>query len=719
MNKNDILKLSNSIKQQINAGRLHDAFAALRQLSEQSMAYEITDALKRHEQTYTYLLRYMAAGSDDPQRGKVLDEIVASLRALLDRLVRQLLTPETPTLYYNTLRTNRLRAEDSLSRTINAYMAAPPVPTGPSARELAEREAQQRRLFEQLWVQMPLSQADADAVRLLLVSDEPSHVKSMAVGALMLGLLEFYDPRRIALLGEAYANDDPKVSVRGLVGLLIGLFRYRNRKLDPESLEVVEQVREQPTWHSDLVAAFTELARTRDTERLSRKLSDEVIPGIMREGKDLIDRFRDEAVSPNDLVENPRWQEIIDKAGMTDKIREFSEIQESGGDVFMSTFAKLKQMPFFHELANWFIPFATDRSEYSALGDDVQLLARVIADAPGLCDSDKYSMMLSMSMVPENQRRMLREQLKAHSQQMAEFDKHTTDAGAERRALINSYVLDLYRFFKLFRRKGEFFSPFDSTFNLLRLDVLADDFDDPELIQTVAEAYFKASAWADARYLFERLLSYDSANPLYNQKVAFCLEREGRRAEAAEYYRRALTAADNDVWTLRRLAVCLAEAGATDELLQTYARLESLRPDDAGIALSYARALIDARQYDQAINRLYKIEFIDEGSTRHLRTLAWAQLLKGDRRAAADTYARVLGSGAKPEDYINLGHLGWACGDKSEAIDYYHMAAEQHEWDAERVIQTLRTDIPALQSIGIDTAELPLMIDAMLYSIEN
>ena len=43
MNKKEILQISNSIKQQLNGGMLYDAFMALRQLSEQAMAYEITE----------------------------------------------------------------------------------------------------------------------------------------------------------------------------------------------------------------------------------------------------------------------------------------------------------------------------------------------------------------------------------------------------------------------------------------------------------------------------------------------------------------------------------------------------------------------------------------------------------------------------------------------------------------------------------------------------
>jgi len=44
--------------------------------------------------------------------------------------------------------------------------------------------------------------------------------------------------------------------------------------------------------------------------------------------------------------ENPEWQEILDKSGISDKLQELSELQLEGADVYMSTFSMLKNFPF-------------------------------------------------------------------------------------------------------------------------------------------------------------------------------------------------------------------------------------------------------------------------------------------------------------------------------------------------------------------------------------
>lgn len=45
-----------------------------------------------------------------------------------------------------------------------------------------------------------------------------------------------------------------------------------------------------------------------------------------------------------------------------DKLREMNELQLEGADVYMSTFAALKNYPFFREVHNWFYPFSKQQS---------------------------------------------------------------------------------------------------------------------------------------------------------------------------------------------------------------------------------------------------------------------------------------------------------------------------------------------------------------------
>ncbi|MDE5643488.1 MAG: hypothetical protein K2I56_08345 [Muribaculaceae bacterium] len=715
MNKKEILQISNSIKRQLNSGMLHDAFQALCQLSEQSMAYEITEKIKQCEQTYAYMLRYMSQGSDDPSRPDVYLGIVQQLRQLLDRLVRRLLSAETPTLYYNVMRTMNMRGEDSVAREVESYLALEGLPAE-EPDSLRERERQQRRLFDFIWVNFPLTVADAASLRRLLASEVSSEVKCLVTGALTLGLLEFYDSRRFSLLIDAYQNADPQVSVRGLVGLLIGLFRYRNRRLDRETSDRLDLLRDEPQWSKDLTAAFGELARTRDTERLTRQLNDEVLPDLMKRGKDLADKFRSSGMTPEEAMENPEWGAVLDESGLGNKIRQFSEIQESGGDVYMATFSQLKQFPFFSEISNWFLPFTINRSEFADIGSGPVI--GMLGNAPYMCDSDKYSMMLSIGMMPEVQRNAMFGQLREHVDQVREAQQHSTDADglSLRRSLINAYVLDLYRFFKLFRRKGEFFNPFDGTFNLIRVKALESDFTDTELLRAMAEIYFKIGAWSDALYIFRKLTDIIGPRQDVYQKCGYCCERQGDWRQALDFYVMAGSLSASDTWTLRRTAAMQRKLGDLTGAIASYGELERLLPDDASIAMQAGYTYLEAEKYSEALNRFFKVDFLREDRSEHLRPLAWTQMVSGDRKGARATYGRVLLAGADMHDYVNMGHLEWAERNIGDAINYYLLAIEQAKGDVGKVIDDIRADAAALEKMGVDTAEMPLMIDALLYA---
>lgn len=57
------------------------------------------------------------------------------------------------------------------------------------------------------------------------------------------------------------------------------------------------------------------------------------------------------------LENNPEWEELLDRNGLTKKMQELSEMQSDGADLMMVTFSNLKQFPFFNKAVNWFLPF--------------------------------------------------------------------------------------------------------------------------------------------------------------------------------------------------------------------------------------------------------------------------------------------------------------------------------------------------------------------------
>ena len=121
MTKNEIINNKNHIIRLLNCGRLYDAFAQLRYLSESVMVWEITDEIDQLEKSYQMMLNYAIQGVDDPARESFCKGIVRRMYELLDRVVRCRLLTEESTLYYSTLRFEQMHPNDSLLKLIDAY----------------------------------------------------------------------------------------------------------------------------------------------------------------------------------------------------------------------------------------------------------------------------------------------------------------------------------------------------------------------------------------------------------------------------------------------------------------------------------------------------------------------------------------------------------------------------------------------------------------------
>ena len=371
----------------------------------------------------------------------------------VDRLDRDNRKADTPTYYFNTLRYEELQGEDSVMSLLGKYTKAASeaslfnyVVSGTHSdgfrRMLCEREALERRIFNRVWVTHPLSAADAEALGDALRSvDLPPYFRELLVEALTLGGLEYFDERRIMLLLDAYGADDARLSVAAFTGLMLLLHSGRRRGLSAKAAAKLDAFRETENWRRDLRTAYMELIKTIDTDRISRKIRDEVVPEMLKLRPEIDKKLNTsiEKLDPAEMDENPEWHDMLEKSGLADKLKEMSEIQEEGGDVMMGTFAHLKSFPFFNEPANWFLPFHADYSEFT--GDSsalMQPVAELMAAAPFLCDSDKYSFMFSLAHVPAAQRDAMMSQFKAQGDQLAELQAASLNVvGTERKNLLD------------------------------------------------------------------------------------------------------------------------------------------------------------------------------------------------------------------------------------------------------------------------------------------
>lgn len=731
MSNNDISRQKDTFNKLLARGRLHDAIKLLKKLSEEGAAWEITDEVNRIDSSYSYLLQYAMQGSDDPGRKDIYDSLKGNLLTAFNRLERLLRSKSTYSSYFNALRgvgsrrVADLVAEGMKLRSENDYFTKA-LDSGARSADQQMIEANETQLFNAVWAAFPLSGDDSTALSGLLVSEAvPSYLKSMVMSALMLGALEYPDDRRYIILADAYAHfaeAQPKLAMTALAALLLCLYENRAIPIGRKAYARLEALRDMPSWRSDIKSVFLEFIRTRDTERITRKMTDEIVPEMLKMRPEIEKRMSKtqlDNLDVSDMEENPEWQELLDKSGIADRMKELTEIQEEGGDVMMGTFSHLKSFPFFNQVANWFMPFHTGHSVVAAAGESSDIIASLLDKAPFMCDSDKYSFMLALTSVASAQRNLMASQLRQQNISAAEIQNADLDLSPDRRRnYANKFVQNLYRFFRLYSRRQDFCDPFAGEINLAEVNLLRDDFPD-DTLPLVAEFYFRHKYFSEALSVFGAVECNAPASASLYQKMGYCEQKLGNIDEALRYYEQAELLDNSSKWTSKKLAACYKAAGKYEKALEKYREIESQEPENASVASSIGVCLSELGRNEEAVGAFFKACYLTGDSANALRGLGWAQILAGQFDKASATYAKLLAQpDPQPDDYLNSGHAALGMRDNASALSRYVDYVRASGGNFTRLLNAMRADTPRLSEAGVDPEIIPLILDAVAYKID-
>lgn len=754
------------IERYVASNRLKDAFETVASLAAGLSNRKIGNEIAATEQSYHYMLDYAMQGADDPGRAEMARDLGARILALTDRLEREYLSRDTPSLYYSTLRYEATRQQDSIPSLLEAYREAMAegsmfnfVMSGAHSEKLrerlAERERLERRIFNRVWTVHPLSGAQTEALANALADASlPPEFRILLAWAITLGGLHYYDEHRLQLLLDCYADTlrpdrngtlpegaVERLSAAAIVGALLLMHRGRRRGFSPKTLTRIDVLlSDGHTLESDIRTCYLEFAKTIDTDRISRKITDEIVPEMLKLKPQIDKQMKQgnlESLDSEEIEENPEWREMLENSGLADKLKEMSEIQEEGGDVMMGTFAHLKTFPFFNNPYGWFLPFHTDFSEFTGEGAALyQSMADIIAKAPFLCDSDKFSFMLSLKQVPQAQRDMMMQQFRAQGDQLAEIQAASLSVREPRSNAINKTVQNAFRFFRLFRRKGEFFNPFSAGVNLVEIDALQPVVIRMDIMPLVGEFYFSHGYYPQAIDAFKAMAADTSFAPddQFYQKLGYAYQKSGDTAEAIRCYLRAEMLNSGSDWTLTRLAHLLLADGQPAEALKRYLELERRKPGKAATALAIGRCHLALGDTDRALQAFFKAEYLGGKPDKTLRPLAWTLLISHDFERAHKYFEKVMLNLAPiADDYLNMGHLALAEGRLREALNFYSLnismrteapgtaTSGEHLYNRRTAIDSLIADInqdlPTLTALGVDPTLVPLLIDSLLYSI--
>lgn len=707
-----------AVEAALTSENFHEAFRLLRVMLTSDNIKQ-RSAVETAEEDYSRIMDYALSGAPDPSRSAQISALKTRIYSILDLLLRESLVDERNSLYFSIARTLRMRRNESLQSLIAEYTdTARALRSLVGADDSSRRQAEdlEERIFERLWTTVPLSFDEISAIRSFMDDETiPVTAKSMVVGALTLSLLQFFSEPTLRLLLElARPEMEVEVRARATVGAILVMNRWPKRSNTTAINRQIQALREVSTWHTDVERAIMQIIRSADVEKLSKTLNDEIIPEVMKLRPNIERHIKQQGgFDPTEMELNPEWEELLEKSGLNEKMRKLSEMQEDGGDLFYPVFRMLKNFPFFNHISNWFMPFTASRRDVRAsLGHDAAL-ELLLEESPMICSSDKFSFALSVDHLPEAQKQILMSQLgNAAAGGIVELSGKLTDLDRMKLS-ITAYVHDLYRFFTLFRRSGEFLNPFKSPFNPAKIPALADDFKSPEKVRLIGEYYFKHQHYEQALALFRTITPPDLS---LHQKMGHAMQRLGRLSEALHEYERAELLAPESEWTLTRLARINKILGNYRKALEYYERIEKISPDKPSTALNMGSCYLELNDIREALHYFYKAEMLDEASTKALRPIAWCAFLNTDYDTAKNYLDRILTQlTPEPADYLNMGHLALARNEIREAINYYCLTTE----DISKLEKMIADDLTLLERAGIDVSLLPLILDAIRYKNDS
>jgi tetratricopeptide (TPR) repeat protein len=551
---------------------------------------------------------------------------------------------------------------------------------------------------------------------------------SIFTTAVTLSSFRTWQPEKLFHLISLYEKGQEQVMERALSGLILNLHYYNARiLLYPEVTEKIMKMSLETKFKEHCRIIVLQIIKSRETENLSRKLQDEILPQVARLRPMIEEKLDLDNILPKDKNEekNPDWAEMFsDSEEIFKTMEELTKLQMEGADVYMSAFANMKHFDFFKDFQNWFVPFYPDHETVDEiyhdeiLGPGTNELAEALYKTPFICNSDKYSLLLNLKHLPSSQKTMMLKVFRMELeglQQMNEEDSGT-DPYRVFRTNITQYLQDFYRFFKLSPYKKEFEDLFVGKLDIYNSEFFRMTSNASEAEAGLADYFFSKNFYSDALQLFLKQVSEKPADVQLYEKIAYCYQESADYEEALKYYRRA-ELIDRKVWTIKKIGLCLRRLGNNEEALEYYLQASDLEPENIHTIIMIAHCHLDLKNYEQALKYYFAVEYKEPGNLKILRPIAFCYFALGRFDESEKYYDRLSAGKLSAHDQINKGHLALCRGRKREAVDLYKKSIISGELSKAQFMAIFSEDEALLISLGVNRDDLPIILDSLLFII--
>ena len=354
----------------LNTNRLKQAIDTLATDIDSLQDWDLRTRYNELQTAYRYMLEYMRMGMQDPDRERLYNELVGRCYIINDLIATSRESEHSTKVYSQKCR--KYKTLDSIEPIYNALKenaanieVTNMLPAEECKTVTAQLRQEHEKLLSQIWEAVWCSRSwnKSYAERILeIVNDNELDINDRATitSAVAMGALKCFEPLKATTLCAIATSNDTLLSTRALTGLVIILLRYDNRiRYYKEIISALQTLQDNAACVKRLQTIQIQLLRCRETQKIDRKMREEIIPAMMKNPNLNNEKFSIDILSEieNDEDKNPEWANWVEQDSIKDKLEEMAKWQFEGADIYMSTFSQLKNFPFFGDIANWFRPF--------------------------------------------------------------------------------------------------------------------------------------------------------------------------------------------------------------------------------------------------------------------------------------------------------------------------------------------------------------------------
>ena len=741
MDINKVIQQHKRLCRLVTEKHIKQSLDILRDMMNVSSIGELRDEYENIEMTYRNMLSYTIEGIKDPERNKVYLKLIQSILGLSDRLRQDILS------HYSGWHTYWVKQQAEKEQKLAGKTLVESVDdlifksdldewlrqsnetsTDPESEVSLKHKQLIKKIFNHLWLTDYYGEAEESLVNIIMKSGKFRwHESCLFASAVTLSALRTWQSEKLHYLMDIYETGQEQVMERALSGLILILHYYNGRvALYPEILTRISAMSKQEKFREHCRIIVLQTIRSRETENLSRKLQDEILPKVAKLKPRIEEKLDLDNILPNDKNEdkNPDWSEMFgDSEDIFRTMEELTKLQMEGADVYMSAFSNLKHFDFFKDFQNWFVPFYPDHEVVNEvfrdeiLGPATNELAEGLFKTPFICNSDKYSLLLNLKYLPSSQKNMMLKvfRMELEGLQQLEEDEKGADPYKTFRTNVTQYLQDIYRFFKLSPYRKEFEDLFTGKLDIYNSEFFRLTGNAAEAEAGLADYFFSKNYYSDALELFLKQVKNKPDDTQLYEKIAFCYQEEENYDDALKFYRRA-ELIERKPWTLKKIGLCLRRTGKKEEALDYYLQAGSMEPDNLHTAIMTGHCYLDLHNFEEALKYYFRVEYNDPGNIKILRPIAFCYLALGRFEDSEKYYDRLSSGKLTAHDYINKGHLALCKGSKKEAVEFYRSSITTGEITKEEFISIFEDDRQMLLSLGVNPDDLPILLDYLLFS---